>query len=169
MQSSGIIRRVDELGRIVIPVEIRKLLNIKVGENLEFILNNNYIELKKRSLVENKSEFINLISNKLSEVVDGDFFITNREKVICSSNHDIENKIIDGKLIDLLSNHDDSSYINDELSFIDIDLKGSFYIFPYYISSDIAGFIVLYNISSVDKYQKLMKFITYFIQDKLSI
>ena len=39
LKVSGVTRRVDELGRIVIPVEIRRLLNIKEGENLEFIIN----------------------------------------------------------------------------------------------------------------------------------
>ena len=35
MKATGVIRRIDELGRIVIPKEIRKNLRIKEGENLE--------------------------------------------------------------------------------------------------------------------------------------
>lgn len=35
MKTTGIIRRIDELGRIVIPKEIRKNLRIKNGESLE--------------------------------------------------------------------------------------------------------------------------------------
>jgi len=35
MKATGIVRRIDELGRIVIPKEIRKTLRIKEGENLE--------------------------------------------------------------------------------------------------------------------------------------
>ena len=38
MKSTGIIRRIDELGRILIPKEIRKNLRIKEGENLEDIV-----------------------------------------------------------------------------------------------------------------------------------
>ena len=34
MKATGIIRRIDELGRIVIPKEIRKTLRIKEGESL---------------------------------------------------------------------------------------------------------------------------------------
>ena len=39
MKSTGIIRRIDDLGRLVIPKEIRKNLRIKNGENLEIFVN----------------------------------------------------------------------------------------------------------------------------------
>ena len=35
MKATGVVRRIDELGRIVIPKELRKNLRIKEGENLE--------------------------------------------------------------------------------------------------------------------------------------
>ena len=34
MKSTGVVRRIDELGRIVIPKEIRKNMRIKSGDNL---------------------------------------------------------------------------------------------------------------------------------------
>lgn len=40
MKATGIVRRVDELGRIVIPKEIRKTINIKEGDPLEIYLDN---------------------------------------------------------------------------------------------------------------------------------
>ena len=43
---TGIIRRIDELGRIVIPKEIRKSLRIKEGESLEILIDNEDIILK---------------------------------------------------------------------------------------------------------------------------
>ena len=49
MKTTGIIRRIDELGRIVIPKEIRKNLRIKNGESLEIYLENDSIILKKYS------------------------------------------------------------------------------------------------------------------------
>ena len=39
MVSTGILRRVDDLGRVVIPKEIRKILNIKEGDLLEIFVN----------------------------------------------------------------------------------------------------------------------------------
>ena len=52
MKTTGIIRRIDELGRIVIPKEIRKNLRIKNGESLEIYLENDSIILKKYSQIE---------------------------------------------------------------------------------------------------------------------
>ena len=37
MKTTGIVRRIDELGRIVIPKEMRKNLRIKTGDNLEML------------------------------------------------------------------------------------------------------------------------------------
>ena len=47
MKTTGVIRRIDELGRIVIPKEIRKSLRIKNGESLEVYLDGDSIILKK--------------------------------------------------------------------------------------------------------------------------
>ena len=47
MKSTGITRRIDDLGRIVIPKEIRKNLKIKENEVLEIFINNDEIILKK--------------------------------------------------------------------------------------------------------------------------
>ena len=49
MKSTGITRRIDDLGRIVIPKEIRKNLKIKENEVLEIFINNDEIILKKFS------------------------------------------------------------------------------------------------------------------------
>ena len=54
MKATGIIRRIDALGRIVIPKEMRKSLRIKEGENLEiFVDSNDNIVLKKYSAIKN--------------------------------------------------------------------------------------------------------------------
>lgn len=47
MKNKGIIRRIDELGRIVIPIEIRKRLNIYEKDAIEIFVKNNSIILKK--------------------------------------------------------------------------------------------------------------------------
>lgn len=40
MQSTGIIRRIDDLGRIVIPKELRRTLNFEVGDPIEMFVDN---------------------------------------------------------------------------------------------------------------------------------
>ncbi len=47
MKSTGIVRRVDELGRVVIPIEIRNQFNIVEKDPIEIFVNGSSIVLKK--------------------------------------------------------------------------------------------------------------------------
>ena len=49
MKSAGIVRTIDELGRIVIPMEIRKRLDIQSGDGIEISVNGSSITLEKFS------------------------------------------------------------------------------------------------------------------------
>ena len=60
MKTTGMVRRIDELGRIVIPKEIRKQLMMKEGESIAFALENDKIILTKFSSL-----------NKVSPIIEG--------------------------------------------------------------------------------------------------
>ncbi|MEG0308890.1 MAG: AbrB/MazE/SpoVT family DNA-binding domain-containing protein [Clostridium sp.] len=47
MKSTGVVRKVDELGRIVIPVELRRTLDIDVKDALEIYVDGDQVILKK--------------------------------------------------------------------------------------------------------------------------
>lgn len=47
MKATGIVRPVDPLGRVVIPVELRRTLNIKTDDSLEVFVDGDYIMLRK--------------------------------------------------------------------------------------------------------------------------
>ena len=47
MKSTGITRKVDDLGRFVLPIEIRRSLDIKENDALEIFTDENHIILKK--------------------------------------------------------------------------------------------------------------------------
>ncbi|MBR5468383.1 MAG: AbrB/MazE/SpoVT family DNA-binding domain-containing protein, partial [Firmicutes bacterium] len=47
MKSTGIVRKVDELGRIVLPIELRRSLNIDIKDSLEIFVDEDKIILKK--------------------------------------------------------------------------------------------------------------------------
>lgn len=82
MKSTGIIRKIDELGRIVIPKEIRKTLNIKESEDLEIFIEEDKIILKKYYRMNNFKDktikFIEIFKNYVS----GTFILTDRENVL---------------------------------------------------------------------------------------
>lgn len=47
MKSTGIVRKVDELGRVVLPIELRRTLNISYKDSLEIFTDNNMVVLRK--------------------------------------------------------------------------------------------------------------------------
>lgn len=47
MKATGIVRRVDELGRVVIPIELRNKFDIQVKDPIEIYVQDNTIVLKK--------------------------------------------------------------------------------------------------------------------------
>jgi transcriptional pleiotropic regulator of transition state genes len=47
MKSTGIVRKVDELGRVVIPIELRRTMNIQERDALEIFVDGERIILKK--------------------------------------------------------------------------------------------------------------------------
>ncbi len=47
MKATGIVRKVDELGRIVLPIELRRTLGIDIKDPVEIFVENEYIMLRK--------------------------------------------------------------------------------------------------------------------------
>ncbi|MBR6541584.1 MAG: AbrB/MazE/SpoVT family DNA-binding domain-containing protein [Anaerotignum sp.] len=47
MKSTGIVRKVDELGRVVLPIELRRNMGIEIKDALEIFVDDNMIVLKK--------------------------------------------------------------------------------------------------------------------------
>ena len=106
MKSTGIVRRIDDLGRVVIPKEIRRTLRIKEGDALEIFLDGTEgVFLKKYSQIKVLSDFITgyaeCISAETGHIVcisDSDNIIAvsgmnKRELVHKRISHDIETAI----------------------------------------------------------------------------
>ena len=96
MKSTGVVRRIDELGRIVIPKEIRRNLGIRDGENIEIFTENDSIILKKYYRMSTSSD----LASNLCELVYNNFnykiMITDREKIIACAGFsaDIKNHLL---------------------------------------------------------------------------
>ena len=79
MKATGIVRRIDELGRVVIPKEIRRTLRIKEGDPLEIFTDRDELMLKKYSPIATLDKFskstarsLNDLSGKLAVICDTD-------------------------------------------------------------------------------------------------
>ena len=86
MKATGVVRRIDDLGRVVIPKEIRKTLRIKEGSPLEiFTGKEGEIILKKYSPIGELTEFAAGYAETLSKTTGHIAFITDKDTVIAVS------------------------------------------------------------------------------------
>lgn len=85
MKTTGIIRRIDDLGRIVIPKELRKNMRIKNGDSLEIFVDNDNVILKKYSPIESIEEAAEKYASTFNQVIKHNIIITDRDKVIAAS------------------------------------------------------------------------------------
>ena len=86
MKATGVVRRIDDLGRVVIPKEIRKTLRIKEGDPLEiFTDKEGEIILKKYSPIGELSEFATEYAETLAKTTGHIACITDKDMVIAVS------------------------------------------------------------------------------------
>lgn len=86
MKATGVVRRIDDLGRIVIPKEIRRTLHIKEGDPLEiFTDKEGEVILKKYSPIGELSEFASGYAETLSRTTGHIACITDKDTVIAVS------------------------------------------------------------------------------------
>jgi len=86
METTGVVRRIDELGRIVIPKEIRRTLGIKDGASLEIYVEKDMVALKKYSTMNNLIELANIYSETVYTTMKVEMFITDRDNIISCPN-----------------------------------------------------------------------------------
>ena len=80
--STGIVRRIDELGRIVIPKEIRKSLRIKNGDNLEILVEGDNVTLRKYSQIENATDMAQIYAESFYQVLKYNVIVTDTDKIV---------------------------------------------------------------------------------------
>lgn len=86
MKATGIVRRIDDLGRVVVPKEIRRTLRIREGDPLEiFTDREGEIILKKYSPIGELSQFAKQYGDALSQVTGHVVCITDRDQFVSVS------------------------------------------------------------------------------------
>ena len=86
MKATGVVRRIDDLGRVVIPKEIRRTLRIKEGDPLEiFTDKEGEVILKKYSPIGELSEFATEYAETLNKTTGHIACITDKDTVIAIS------------------------------------------------------------------------------------
>lgn len=113
MKSTGISRKIDELGRIVIPKEIRNNLNINVDDSVEIYIEDKKVILEKYSKLDNLKSLIDIIIKNVLKITDHEIIITDKEKALNN------NRKITDELLNIINNNID---VNQKISVTD-DLK----------------------------------------------
>lgn len=86
MKATGIVRRIDDLGRVVIPKEIRRTLRIREGDPLEiFTDRDGAVILKKYSPISELGQFATEYVETLYEVLGTPALISDRDEMIAVS------------------------------------------------------------------------------------
>lgn len=86
MKATGIVRRIDDLGRVVIPKEIRRTLRIREGDPLEiFTAREGEVILKKYSPISELGQFAEEYADTLYEILGTPALISDRDEMIAVS------------------------------------------------------------------------------------
>ena len=81
MKATGVVRRIDDLGRIVLPKELRRTMRIKEGESLEiYTEGDNSIVLKKYSPVNQMTDFVKDFTDSMYIANKCNIIVTDNEK-----------------------------------------------------------------------------------------
>jgi AbrB family transcriptional regulator (stage V sporulation protein T) len=86
VKATGIVRRIDDLGRVVIPKEIRRTMRIREGDPLEiFVDREGEVILKKYSPIAELSDFAQEYTLSLTESAGHVALITDRDVVVAAA------------------------------------------------------------------------------------
>ena len=169
MKATGVVRRIDDLGRIVIPKEIRRNFKINEGDSLEIFVDARGIILKKYSLLDDMVETATNLLESIGKVFSQNILITDKQKVI-SVTKDLEDVYLNKEITDFIKGKIDSrnEFFQDSEVSITLDSKEiNFFFYPLIVNSDALGSIILLDkkIEELDK--KLVYFLSSFLEKNI--
>ena len=159
MKETGILRRIDELGRIVIPKEIRKKLKIREGDNIDIFVSDDTVILKKYSLLKDLDNILAILLEGYRQYGNISLVVTNLDHVISSNVSDVSvNDIITGELLEKILNKE-TIIINKNFPFkiTDKNETGSYLIIkPIIVYGDVFGSVILISDFEVTNHKNTM-------------
>ena len=86
MKATGIVRRIDDLGRVVIPKEIRRILRIREGDPLEiYTSSNGEVILKKYSPINELGQFAGEYAETASSILGNTVIVSDTDQIVAVS------------------------------------------------------------------------------------
>lgn len=174
MKATGVIRRIDELGRIVIPKEIRRNLRIREGENIEiYIDEKENIVLKKFSSLKKLNDFAQSYIDSVSSYLKNNILISDINSFIAVNGElkkDILYSNISEEILSLILKR--NTIINKNKVFLKLtDSKVyncSFIISPILCHGDICGSVIIFSFDEINDFdEKIAKIASLFLSKYL--
>ena len=138
-------KRIDELGRIVIPKQIRNNFKINSFDEIEMFIEKDYIILKKTIGIEMYKEKLERFVSVLSDLLDFKIIITDKNNVIVSNYQGIEYRN------ELIININDENYIDTP------KIKGYVESYSLIVDSNNIGNIYFISNSKLENKKTLLK------------
>ena len=154
--STYIIRKIDDLGRIVLPKDLRKALNINSGDDFQITIDNDKIVLEKFSRLEKYEDTINTIINCFYSVTNYKIYVSINNKIINFNNEEITSII--SNIINTRKLYFNDKFDKNVLS-NNLIVEGKIVILPIVLNSDLLGSIIIIdkdNINSLINTAKIM-------------
>ena len=127
MKATGIVRRIDDLGRIVIPKEIRRTMRIREGDPMEIFTNREgEILLKKYSPMGELSEFAGALTESMAQTLGELVCITDRDYVIAASGSgkkEYEGKLLDSQLQTAIDDRCNQVVADNKANFVKVTME----------------------------------------------
>lgn len=156
MKATGIVRRIDDLGRVVIPKEIRRTLRIREGDPLEiYTATDGEVIFKKYSPVGEMSEFASQYADVLSRISSLPTLICDKDHVIAAAGVS-KREFLERRVSTVLENYMESrkSYCATQQNAGDIQpIEGvensAAVIYPIIAAGDVTGAVVMLSSDSI--------------------
>lgn len=150
MKATGIVRRIDDLGRVVIPKEIRRTLRIREGDPLEiFTAREGEVILKKYSPISELGQFATEYAETLYETLGTPALISDRDEMIAAagvSKKDYLNRQLTPHVDEIISNRKlVIEKLKDTVEFVpgQIEQVKSYCVVPISAGGDMIGAVYL--------------------------
>ena len=162
MKATGIVRRIDDLGRVVVPKEIRRTLRIREGDPLEiFTDKEGEIILKKYSPIGELSAFAKQYAESLSQMLGCLAGICDMDQVVAAAGNgkkELQDEDITRELGEILKERKTRNAKAGEKKYVPVVSKTEPYsqevISPILCAGDVIGAVLLMNMDQKDLFEE---------------
>ena len=162
MKATGIVRRIDDLGRVVVPKEIRRTLRIREGDPLEiFTDKEGEIILKKYSPIGELSAFAKQYAESLSQMLGCLAGICDMDQVVAAAGNgkkELQDEDITRELGEFLKERKTQNAKAGEKRYVPVVSKTEPYsqevISPILCAGDVIGAVLLLNVDQKDLFEE---------------